>query len=99
MNALTPPPKSTDTPASTPFNPWQPPKAALEENLVPDLEKSDFSNSTAPWRAALFAPAIVIGPIAGFFMLGAWGWRFALVAAAAVIVYWLYRRTRRSRVQ
>lgn len=94
MNASpTPPPKNTDQPASTPFNPWQPPKAALEETPATDQENSDLANSTAPWRAALFAPAIVIGPIACLFMIGAWGWQFVLWAAAAAGVYWLYRRS------
>lgn len=72
----------------TAFNPWKPPRAALEDRR----EITTKQASGSPLLIALFAPAIVIGPIIGLFMLQAWGLWFVLLAGGSLVAYLLYRR-------
>jgi len=74
-------------------DPWAPPKAALEVRKAPRQEPpQDADDARGALRAMLFAPALVIGPIAVLFMLFAGGWWYLIAAATVFAGYRLYRR-------
>lgn len=75
----------------TGFEPWTPPKAPLEASELPVPDAPVADQSSGPLRAALFAPAVVILPLAGLFMLFAWGWWFVLAVGAAYLGYRVFR--------
>jgi hypothetical protein len=78
-------------------DPWAPPRAALE--LRPSSRQSprqelpqNADDAKGALRAMLFAPALVIGPLAVLFMLFAGGWWTVVAAVTAYFGYRLYRR-------
>lgn len=74
-------------------DPWAPPKAALEPRLAPPQSPPpDADDAKGALRAMLFAPALVVGPLAVLFMLLAGGWWYLVAAVTAYFGYRLYRR-------
>ncbi|MRR08841.1 hypothetical protein EG831_01860 [bacterium] len=74
-------------------DPWTPPKAALEPRKAasPPLSQ-ETGDARGALRAMLFAPALVIGPVAVLFMLMAGGAWYAVAALTVYFGWRLYRR-------